>query len=129
MTKLHQDLTEEVESAIQSILAASHRVVTAALDEAFANSGLQLRVRKGEVAKAVRRRSAARRSPQEIEALGEQLYQAVCKTPGETMAVLAEGAGVTPRVFQVPVARLKQAGRIKTVGARQSMRYFPLVSA
>ena len=42
------------------------------------------------------------------------------------MSVLAARVGVPRNTLQVPVARLRAAGRIKTVGSRQFTRYFPI---
>jgi DNA-binding Lrp family transcriptional regulator len=60
-----------------------------------------------------------------MAALEKQLLDAVWATPGEAMSALAPRIGVSPSTLQVPVARLKAAGRLKTVGARQFTRYFP----
>jgi hypothetical protein len=70
---------------------------------------------------------APRRAPEELAALGERFYSAVCATPGETMTFLAAQLGTTPRRLQRPVAHLKRAGRVRSVGERSHTRYFPLV--
>lgn len=74
-----------------------------------------------------RRQLSPRRSPVEMEALSEQLYEAVCARPGEAMRVLAPIIGATPRALQVPATRLRKAGRIRSVGQKQFTRYFPMV--
>ena len=52
----------------------------------------------------------------------------VCQTPGETMAVLAGKLGATAQELKVPVAQLKRADRVRGVGQRSHMRYFPMAS-
>jgi hypothetical protein len=61
-----------------------------------------------------------------MERLSEQLYEAICAKPGESMSVLAPVIGSTPRALQVPAQRLKAAGRIRSVGQRRFARYFPM---
>ncbi len=63
----------------------------------------------------------------EMNALSERLYAAICANPGQNMATLAPVVGVSPRVLQVPRAKLKEAGRIRSVGSKQYTRYFPMV--
>ena len=62
-----------------------------------------------------------------MTALSERLYAAICANPGESMSALAPVVGVSPRVLQVPRAKLKEAGRIRSVGNKQYTRYFPMV--
>jgi predicted transcriptional regulator len=66
------------------------------------------------------------RSPEELARLEEQLYAAVCETPGETMIVLAARLGMPSRRLEVPIKRLKRAGRVRSVGQRNGARYFPM---
>ena len=69
-----------------------------------------------------------RRAPSEVAELGERFYTMVCQTPGETMAVLAGKLGATAQELKVPVARLKRANRVRGVGQRSHLRYFPMAS-
>ena len=63
-----------------------------------------------------------------MAALCERLYQAVCAKPGEGMVVLATDIGASPRELNRPMAQLKGAGKVRSVGQRNLTRYFPLVS-
>ena len=131
MKNITEKFEAELAKAVSLILAATHAAATEALNEAFAHAG-QSGVRK--TAGASLRSPAAlrprppttRRSPAEIAALEKRLLDAVMATPGEAMSVLARRVDATPSALQDPVARLKAAGRIKTVGARQFTRYFPI---
>ena len=64
-----------------------------------------------------------------LSALSERLHKAVVAQPGETMAVLAPGLGCSPRELHRPMAVLKQAGRVRSVGQRHQTRYYPSVRA
>src|ERR1019366_3122193 len=46
--------------------------------------------------------------------------------PGETMTVIAPTVGATARELNRPMLRLKQAGRVRSVGMRHATRYFPM---
>jgi hypothetical protein len=45
------------------------------------------------------------------------------------MTTLAPQVGVAPRVLQVAVARLRRDGRVRVVGKKQQMRYYPMATS
>ena len=57
--------------------------------------------------------------------MSEQLYEAISSSPGENMVSLSKRLGVSGPHLQRVVSRLRADGRIRTVGERQQMRYFP----
>jgi hypothetical protein len=61
--------------------------------------------------------------------LCERLYQKIDEQPGQGMAAYAEALTVAPRDLGVVVGRLKKTGRVRTVGQRDRMRYFPMDQA
>jgi DNA-binding Lrp family transcriptional regulator len=63
-----------------------------------------------------------------MAALAEQLLQAVCVNPGETIAVIAAQVGASARELHRPMSLLKREGRVRSVGARSSTRYFPMTN-
>jgi hypothetical protein len=58
--------------------------------------------------------------------VSEHLHAVVCAQPGASMAAFAVTMGVSPRELDRPMAHLKKAGRVRSVGQRSLMRYFPL---
>ena len=68
------------------------------------------------------------RTPEQIAALVERFYGAVCKMPGETMVVLAKRLGVASKELKLPAERLRRAGRVRGVGQKSHLKYFPMVS-
>lgn len=116
------ELGNRVEQLVAEHIAAIRRAAEAALERAFAS-------RVGVPGKSRRpARSAGRgrrRAPAEVAALGERLYEAVSLKPGEAMTVLATHVGVSTRELNRPMTLLKQAGRVRSVGQRHLMRYFP----
>lgn len=125
-TTSNQDLGERIERLVQQHIEASRRAAQQAVERAFT------RTASGPARPRSRPQpepsSDKRRTPAEIAALGERFYQAVCAKPGETMTVLAADVGATPSELNRPMTRLKRAGRVRTAGARNHTRYFPMVS-
>lgn len=126
MTKQNDDLIEEIEELVREHLDATRRAAAAAVERAFSLSPATPRVhaKSGTTPRAPH----GRRSAAELSALGERLLEAVCAHPGETMAVLAPKLGKTPRELQRPMAVLKRAERVRSVGQRHLTRYFPTVA-
>jgi len=126
-TASNQDLGECIERLVQEHIAASRKTAQQAVERAFGlGAVVPSGTRRGSRTSASG--SSKRRSPEEIAAQGECLYQAVCAKPGETMTVLMADVGGSARELQRPMALLKLAGRVRSVGARHLTRYFPMVN-
>jgi hypothetical protein len=124
----NQELGERIEQLVQQHIEASRRAAQQAVERAFCRAaGGPTRTRARAPAR-VKSSSGKRRTPDEMAALGERFYQAVCAKPGETMAVLMAEVGATARELHRPMTQLKRAGRIRSVGTRHLTRYFPMVS-
>lgn len=127
MKQIEQQLVEEMTQAVERIVAASHAAATAALDRAFNRGRPSDRLGGRRVSpNGEARRASRRRTREEMTGLEQKFHRVVCADPGQAMSVLATRLEMSPRDLQVPVARLKSSGRIKTVGQRQFTRYFPL---
>ena len=127
----HRDLDQRIEQLIREHIAAVHRSAREAMERAFAGSGGVSVRRPAQAAAAgtTAARGGKRRRSAEVSELGERLYRAVCAHPGEGMATLAGEVGASARELQRPMALLKQAGRVRSVGQRHQMRYFPRTGA
>lgn len=127
MSTLEQRLQEQIESAVQEYLSASRARVAATLERAFGAATTRPPTQRAKSsARAVGAvTTGKRRTASELTALSEQLYEAIAAEPGESMVVLSERLGVSGVQLQRVVARLRADNRIRTVGARQQMRYFP----
>ena len=125
-TTSNQELGERIEQLVQQHIEASRQSAKQAVERAFARAtNVPARTRPRHQVKAS---SDKRRTPDEIAALGERFYQAVCAKPGETMTVLAADVGATAGELNRSMTQLKRAGRVRTAGARNHTRYFPMVS-
>jgi hypothetical protein len=125
-----QDLCNRIEQLVEEYISATRAAAEAALSRAFA-TGATATVRPSRSTRPgptpSRSRPGARRATDAIGALSERLYEAVCRTPGETMTVIAPVVGATARELNRPMLRLKHAGRVRSVGTRHATRYFPMV--
>jgi hypothetical protein len=125
-------LEASVEALIQQQLATYEAQLRETLARTLAKGWPGATRRKEPKPTAARVRPASsvpRRTPEELEALAERLFAAVESAPGETMAVLAPSLGVVAKELERPVKRLRKSGRIKTVGERSRMRYYPMAGA
>lgn len=124
-TTSHAELAQRIEELVQAHIAESRRVAAEAVERAFSQAGTFPRTTapsKGRPGKHVRR------DPEEVAALAERLFAAVCAHPGEGMGVLAQEVGSTARKLHRPMTNLKRAGRIRSVGKKHLTRYFPLAN-
>jgi hypothetical protein len=128
-TMNHGELAAGIEHIVQEYISTIRIAAEGAIERAVAAS-----VGGSAAASAKTRPSAAapssrpgrRRASNEIGALSERFYEALCRSPGETMTVLAPIVGTTARDLNRPMLALKRAGRIRSVGTRHATRYFPM---
>jgi|SRR5271170_2447333 hypothetical protein len=123
------DFCNRIEHLVEEYISATRAAAQAALNRAFATGTTATVPSSRSTAPgstSSRSRTGARRAAEEIGALSERLYETVCRTPGERMAVIAPVVGATARELNRPMMRLKQAGRVRSVGTRHATRYFPM---
>jgi hypothetical protein len=130
MTTNH-DLAEQIEQLVRKHIESTRAAAAAAFERAFASTprtAIDTPRDCSAGAGRARASTAPRRSVEEVLALAEQFYAVLCRNPGETIATLAPQVGASPRALERAVARLKRAGRVRTVGERQFTRYFPMTT-
>jgi hypothetical protein len=119
-------LQDQIERLVREHIASSRRAVTAAVERAFGSATDSRRKRTRDVPNKAR--ESRRRPPEEVAALGERLYRAICANPGAAMSTLAPHVGATPRELNRPAILLRRAGRVRSVGQRHATRYFPVAA-
>jgi hypothetical protein len=124
MTHRNETLNEQIEQLVRAHIEATRREASEAVTRAFASAMASPRAC---TAPRPTRTIGRRRGGAALSALGERLYEAVRAQPGETMAVLAPKLTCSPRELHRPMAALKQAGRVRSVGQRHQTRYYPTV--
>ena len=130
---MNNELVHAIEQLVRMHVEAMRAAAATAVERAFtppARTGRSsgMGAARPEVM-STKKAIAPRRAAAELAVLGERFYAVLCRQPGETMTTLAAQAAASPQALQVAVARLKRAGRVRTVGQRQHTRYFPLTSA
>ena len=124
-----QILGQQIEALVRAHVSAYQVELTASVTTAVKRGFTA--VKSQPVSQPRQKKSPSKRAPQrtpeELAALSEAFYSVVCDKPGETMAVLASQLEMTSRQLEVPVLKLKRAGRVRSVGLRAKTRYFPLV--
>lgn len=131
------DLNARIEQVIAEHIAACRAAAISAVELAFATNAISAfksdrsrqtrRPSTGRAETPTSRESLARRTPAEMAAVSERLYQAVCARPGESKAALAAEVGLSARELDRPMTHLKDSGKVRSVGQRHLARYFPLV--
>lgn len=131
-TMHHGDLAEGIERLVREYISTIRIAAAGAVERAVgANASGKPTPNasaKQRTPSAAPSRQGRRRPSDEIGALSERLYEAVCQAPGETMSVIAPMLGATSRELNRPMLVLKQAGRIRSVGTKHATRYFPMAS-
>ena len=116
-------LADQIEHLVREHMVQTQQEILEALSRAF---GSKKPVRTNESATVSRKGRGVKRDAQELAALEERFYETVCARPGETMTVLAAHLNMSPRTLKQGMVRCKRAGRVRSVGQRQSTKYFPL---
>jgi hypothetical protein len=125
-----ENLEERIEQLVREHIAAIRDRAQAAVARAFAESAVTPSRQATPTAKSLPRQpQSRRRTKEQVADLAERLCAAVHTQPGETMLRLAPQVGATASELSLAVARLRQQGRVRTVGQRQHTRYFPLAPA
>ena len=125
-TTSNEELAQRIEQLVREHVAESRRVAQEALERAF-STACAAPVQAVSAPTSGRRRRAPerRRAPDEVAALAERLYAAVCAHPGEGMRLLATEVGSSVAELNRPMTNLKRDGRVRSVGERHLTRYFP----
>lgn len=127
MTNTTAELETRIEQMVAEHVAAVRKAAQAAVERAFAGGSVSVAVAASRP--RVARAAGKRRTGTELSALGERFFEALSRKPGETMAVLSAEVGASPVELQRAVARLREANRVRTIGERSQMRYFPLLTS
>ncbi|HET8934661.1 MAG TPA: hypothetical protein VFN67_14530 [Polyangiales bacterium] len=126
--KTPQQLADAIEAVVGSYLDEVRRTVQLAVESSLSRCAATTRSGKTKAVRADQQRSTkTRRSAGALDELCEKLHQCVCARPGEPTTILANELGCTVRDLQRPMAKLRAQGRIRSVGQRNLMRYFPAV--
>ena len=137
MTDLEQRLNELVSSFINDISKLARQTALDTLSQALAGVGgtvvsdLRLpggrRGRKagGGASSSARRAKGAKRAPDEIEKLKDQVHNHIKDHPGERIEQINAHLGTTTADLSLPLKKLIADGAVRTEGDRRATKYFP----
>ena len=125
MTNTTRELERQIEQMVAAHVAALRKAAQGAVERAFAAGTVAVPTVAPSRPRAARA-AGKRRGSSELAALGERFFEALSRKPGETMGVLSAEVGASPQELHRAVARLREGGRVRTIGERTAMRYFPL---
>jgi hypothetical protein len=124
------DLAKQIEDLVRQHVDALRATAATAIARAFAAAPAREPAPASASTKPrMRRQAAPRRASAELVGLGERFYAVLCQQPGKTMMELAPQLGIAPQVLHVAVARLRSSGRVRAIGQRQQMRYYPMTTS
>ncbi len=126
----HGALAEGIERLVREYISTIRIVAEGAVVRAVAASGgaAAPSARRQQPSSAPPSRQGKRRPSDEIGVLSERFYEALCRSAGEKMSVLAPLVGSTTHELNRPMLPLKRAGRIRSVGTKHATRYFPMAA-
>lgn len=119
------ELEKQIEAMVAAHVASLRKAAQSAVERAFAAAMSPATTVAPSPPRAVRV-MGKRRAGSELLALGERFFEVLMRKPGETMAVLSAEVGASPAELHRAVSRLRESGRVRTIGDRSRMRYFPL---
>ena len=121
------ELAGAIESLIGTYVAGIREAAQQAVERALVRSASGRPTRRGGNKAASRPPTgASRRTAAELGEVSEALCEVVRAHPGASMVAVAEKMGTEMRKLLRPMAQLKSAGRIRTVGQRHLTRYYPV---
>ena len=131
MENLQAQIEERINEMVGDVLVLIRQAANDAINNTLSGTAATGGVKAAGQKRAKRRVSKPqpRRSPEELSALCERLYQKVDEQPGKGMAVYAEELGIAARDLGVVMQRLRKAGRVRTLGERDRTRYYPMDQA
>lgn len=124
-----EQLATAIESLVASYLDEVRHVAQEALQRSLYGQTVARRASKdkSDRSPAAPKPETKRRTAAQLDATCEQLCELVRARPGESIVTLAEKMGVPASALQRPMAKLRVESRVRTVGQRHLMRYFPAV--
>ena len=123
-----EQLANAIESLVASYIDEVRQAAQQAIERSLSRSVQAQRSAKSTIHRPPSPRLAAkRRTAAELDETCEKLCALVRARPGESIVTLAEDMGASAGTLQRPMAKLRTEGRVRSVGERHLMRYFPAV--
>jgi len=123
------ELADAIESLVASYMDSVRDAAQQAVGRAIAKPVARRRRSSSgaRTTSATSRPTTARRTTTKLEEVCDALCERVCAQPGASMVELAEQMDADARSLRGPMAKLRAAGRVRSVGQRHLTRYYPAV--
>ena len=123
-----EQLANAIESLVTSYLNEVRRAAQQAVERTLSRpADRESRSKSSGPPRTAPTASTTRRTAAELDEVCDRLCALVHSRPGESIVALAEEMAEPPSSLQRPMAKLRSDGRVRTVGQRHLMRYFPAV--
>lgn len=133
MENLQAQIEERINAMVGEVLVLVRRAAIDSVNNALSGTTAVGRRPAGGTPVGGRRKRSSepqnRRSLEDLASLRERLYAEVAKAPGEGMALYSKQLGLSVRELSLPTQQLRKTGRVRTVGERDRMLYFPMGQA
>ena len=128
-TSSPQNLAHAIECLVAAYVDEGLRTAQLAIARSLAPGASRSATTKVPSATKAKKRKppSARRSAEELAQLEEKLYELVCGSPGASMREFGDVIKVSVRDLNLPMAKLKSSGKVRSVGERTRTRYYPAV--
>lgn len=129
--KTTEQLAHQIEALVADYIDHGRQAAKEALENAFSSATANPTATRPTTIRKVDSspQRTPRRTAEQLAALGEELYALICNEPGESMAVFADKLGIAVRELHRPMSKLRDDGRIRSVGQRTLTRYFPAIGS
>lgn len=121
------ELATAIESLVASYMDGVRDAAQQALARGLARQQPGRRARRARRNPVVEASPSGRRSSAALSDLSRALCDFVRAQPGSSMVELSERLGAPLEELKRPMARLRAEGKVRVVGQRQMMRYYPAV--
>jgi hypothetical protein len=134
MSDFQNEMNRTVQSFVAQITELARRAAIDTLESAFGGRAARGPVAATATAAATTsvaaragrpRARGAKRSPEDLEALSEQLGSFVKTNPGLRIEQINKQLGTTTKDLALPIRKLIAAGVISSKGQKRSTTYFP----
>lgn len=119
-----EELESTIEDLVSGFIEETRRTVREAVERAAHKTASDIKYKQS--AKPTCKRTPKKvRNSKDIEKIAEQLCALIRTHPGEHIQVFVEALGLTPKQLYRPMSKLRADGRVRCIGERNQVRYYP----
>jgi hypothetical protein len=128
MSDVNAKIREQIESFVEEIADLVRQSALDSVAEALGGSGVPSLPSSGRLGDLNRRlldpRRGGKRSPEEIDATTNLVFEFVQQNPGQGVEQIAKSLGTDTRELTLPIKKLVSQGQLTTQGQKRATKYF-----